>query len=322
MGCCAQTNLGQNAFNLNVPGIRFDPSQRMNQREIVDKREVSGENFIRISIYHKTLGKEHFMKKEFAQAVIEYSKAINYCPQISVYYSNRALCYKAQHEWNKALEDSRQAVILDENNIKALDIMAEALIELERRDPKKSESLSEAVKTFEKAHSLALDKKGDEIAESIAKELDLKLKRARKMLYLKQQITHQQKKEDTSQFIKKIIEKNEKDQSKKREYLELFQELVKEKETHKIETPDYLNCKISYEVMKDPKMTPDGISYEGNVLNEHFIRVGYFDPVTRREVDSTMLIPNYSLKKAIDHFYIQHPNNFEPEKKNVMEISI
>lgn len=76
MGCCAQTNLGQNAFNLNVPGIRFDPSQRMNQREIVDKREVSGENFIRISIYHKTLGKEHFMKKEFAQAVIEYSKAI------------------------------------------------------------------------------------------------------------------------------------------------------------------------------------------------------------------------------------------------------
>jgi len=71
--------------------------------------------------------------------------------------------------------------------------------------------------------------------------------------------------------------------------------------------------------MKDPKMTPDGISYEGNVLNEHFIRVGYFDPVTRyifkqedlfnpvyrREVDSTMLIPNYNLKKAIDHFYIQ-----------------
>ncbi len=72
--------------------------------------------------------------------------------------------------------------------------------------------------------------------------------------------------------------------------------------------------------MKDPKMTPDGISYEGNVLNEHFIRVGYFDPVTRyiwvfenlfdknlsrREVDSTMLIPNSNLKKAIDHFYIQ-----------------
>jgi len=322
MGCCAQTNLSQNAFNLNVSGVRFDPSQRMNQREIVDKREVSGENFIRISIYHKTLGKEHFMKKEFAQAVIEYSKAINYCPQISVYYSNRALCYKAQHEWNKALEDSRQAVTLDENNIKALDIMAEALIELERKDPKKSDSLHEAVKTFEKAHSLALEKKGDEIAESIAKELDLKLKRARKMLYLKQQISHQHKKQETSQFVKNLVEKNEKDQSTKNEYLQLFQELVKETENPKIETPDYLNCKISYEVMKDPKMTPDGISYEGNVLNEHFIRVGYFDPVTRREVDSTMLIPNFNLKKAIDHFYIQHPNNFEPEKRNFMEISI
>ena len=36
MGCCAQTNLGQNAFNLNVTGIRFDPSQKMNQKEIVD----------------------------------------------------------------------------------------------------------------------------------------------------------------------------------------------------------------------------------------------------------------------------------------------
>jgi len=89
MGCCAQTNLGQNAFNLNVTGIRFDPAYKMSQKEIVDsisscqhnsinqiEREVSGENFIRISIYHKSLGKEHFMKKEFAQAIIEYSKAI------------------------------------------------------------------------------------------------------------------------------------------------------------------------------------------------------------------------------------------------------
>ncbi len=90
MGCCAQTNLGQNAFNLNVTGIRFDPSYKMGQKEIVDsiiyssyyhssnqiEREVSGENFIRISIYHKSLGKDHFMKKEFAQAIIEYSKAI------------------------------------------------------------------------------------------------------------------------------------------------------------------------------------------------------------------------------------------------------
>jgi len=147
----------------------------------------------------------------------------------------------------KALEDSRQAVTLDENNIKALDIMAEALIELERKDPKKLDSLSEAVKTFEKAHSLALEKKGDEIAESIAKELDLKLKRARKMLYLKQQVSSTHKKQETNKFVKNLIEKNEKDSSKKKENLELFEQLCKDKEqTLKTETPDYINCKISY----------------------------------------------------------------------------
>jgi STIP1 family protein 1 len=38
--------------------------------------------------------------------------------------------------------------------------------------------------------------------------------------------------------------------------------------------PDFLCCKISFEVMKDPVVTPSGITYERAVITEHLKRVG------------------------------------------------
>jgi len=86
------------------------------------------------------------------------------------------------------------------------------------------------------------------------------------------------------------------------------------------EIPDYLTCKISYDIMKEPVITPNGISYEKHIITEHFDRVGYFDPVTRKQIDATMLIPNNNLKKTISHFYEKNPLFYEPEKSNVEEI--
>ena len=125
--------------------------------------------------------------------------------------------------------------------------MAESLIELEKKDTKNTKSLKEAISTLEKAYNLTLDKTTDEIMESVKKELDLKLKRARKMLYLKRYSFNNVKKQELSKYIEDLIEIHEEDPNKKKEFLDLFFELTKTNENNSLrEIPDYLNCKISY----------------------------------------------------------------------------
>lgn len=60
--------------------------------------------------------------------------------------------------------------------------------------------------------------------------------------------------------------------------------------------------KISFEIMKDPCVTPSGITYERKDIEEHLSRVGHFDPVTRTKLTHDMLIPNLAMKEVIDHF--------------------
>jgi len=48
--------------------------------------------------------------------------------------------------------------------------------------------------------------------------------------------------------------------------------------------PDYLCCKITLDLMVDPVTTEAGHTYEREVVEDHFKRNGYIDPVTRNSV--------------------------------------
>lgn len=54
--------------------------------------------------------------------------------------------------------------------------------------------------------------------------------------------------------------------------------------------------------MHDPVFTPDGITYERQSLIDHFQRNGNFDPISRRPCTEQQLIPNLSLREAIEDF--------------------
>lgn len=54
--------------------------------------------------------------------------------------------------------------------------------------------------------------------------------------------------------------------------------------------------------MHDPVFTPDGITYERQSLLDHFNRNGYFDPISRRPCTEKQLVPNLSLREAIEDF--------------------
>ena len=74
----------------------------------------------------------------------------------------------------------------------------------------------------------------------------------------------------------------------------------------KRDVPDYLCGKISFEILKEPVITPSGITYDRKDIEEHLQRVGHFDPVTRTKLTQDQLIPNYAMKEVVDAFQMEN----------------
>jgi len=74
----------------------------------------------------------------------------------------------------------------------------------------------------------------------------------------------------------------------------------------KREVPDYLCGKISFDILRDPVITPSGITYERRDIEEHIQRVGHFDPVTRVTLTQDQLVPNFALKDVVDAFVAEN----------------
>jgi STIP1 family protein 1 len=50
----------------------------------------------------------------------------------------------------------------------------------------------------------------------------------------------------------------------------------------------------------------DGITYERHSIETHFEKIGEFDPLTRRPCTRKDLIPNLSLREAIEDFLAEN----------------
>lgn len=74
----------------------------------------------------------------------------------------------------------------------------------------------------------------------------------------------------------------------------------------KRDVPDFLCGKISFEIMRDPVITPSGVTYDRKDIEEHLQRVGHFDPVTRQPLTMDKLIPNLAMKEVIDTFLAEN----------------
>jgi STIP1 family protein 1 len=92
-----------------------------------------------------------------------------------------------------------------------------------------------------------------------------------------------------------------------RGHTEQLQLLIAEEEARQTrEVPDWLCCKITMDVFRDPVITPDGISFEKQVLLDHLAK-SQTDPFTRQPLTSADLRPNYALKEACDEFLRANP---------------
>ncbi|KAK4492174.1 hypothetical protein RD792_002972 [Penstemon davidsonii] len=60
----------------------------------------------------------YFKICRFGAAIEAYTEAITLCPNIPVYWTNRALCHRKRNEWTRVEEDCRKAIQLDHHSVK------------------------------------------------------------------------------------------------------------------------------------------------------------------------------------------------------------
>lgn len=120
----------------------------------------------------KALGNEYFKQGNYEDAIKKYSRAIEINPNISIYYSNRAMCYYRLKNYIKSFEDGQRSIEKDSCNIKGIIVCIKS---------KASEALKGNVENFSVALSYyktfkAIILKQDEHNKKILKNLKSKIK--------------------------------------------------------------------------------------------------------------------------------------------------
>jgi len=262
----------------------------------------------------KDQGNKQFAARNFDGAIDSYTLAIIKNSNVPHYYTNRALCYLNQKRWPQAVQDARQALEKDPNLVKGHFYLGKALFE--------RESLDEAIEHLYKAHDLAKEQGlnfGDEISLTLrlAKKKRWDMKEEKRIIqdielqtYLSRLITEDREKRikdirHAGEDVKFLVEKVEVETDRHMDELHSLFAKVDERR-QKRDVPDYMCGKISFEILKDPVITPSGITYDRKDIEEHLTRVGHFDPVTRTKLTQDQLIPNYAMKEVVDDFIVNN----------------
>uniref|UniRef100_A0A672MTE8 E3 ubiquitin-protein ligase CHIP n=1 Tax=Sinocyclocheilus grahami TaxID=75366 RepID=A0A672MTE8_SINGR len=241
----------------------------------------------------KEQGNRLFLSRKYQEAATSYSKAINRNPSVAVYYTNRALCYVKLQQYDKALADCKHALELDSQSVKAHFFLGQCQLELENYE--------EAIGNLQRAYNLAKEQRlnfGDDIPSA------LRVAKKKRWNSIEEKRISQEN--ELHAYLTKLIlaekERELDDRVKQSEDSQNGGKIKSKHVRHKREIPDYLCGKISFELMREPCITPSGITYDRKDIEEHLQRVGHFDPVTRSPLTQDQLIPNLAMKEVIDAF--------------------
>lgn len=215
----------------------------------------------------------------------------------------------ASIDWTRVEEDCRKAIQLDHNSVKAHYMLGLALQE--------RHEYAEGIKELERALDLGRGANPksyivEEIWQELAKAKYLEweqesTKRSWELQTLKEACESALKEQHSltiaqmEGFVDEAIDSN----SSQLEALGQVFSKVAEADLS-TEVPDYLCCKITLDIFRDPVITPSGVTYERAVILEHIEKVGKFDPITREPLYLSQLIPNLAIKEAVQAFLDKH----------------
>ncbi|XP_008854354.1 E3 ubiquitin-protein ligase CHIP isoform X3 [Nannospalax galili] len=245
----------------------------------------------------KEQGNRLFVGRKYPEAAACYGRAITRNPLVAVYYTNRALCYLKMQQPEQALADCRRALELDAQSVKAHFFLGQCQLEMESYD--------EAIANLQRAYGLAKEQRlnfGDDIPSA------LRIAKKKRWNSIEERRIHQES--ELHSYLTRLIaaerERELEECQRNHEgdeddgHVRAQQACIEAK--HKRDIPDYLCGKISFELMREPCITPSGITYDRKDIEEHLQRVGHFDPVTRSPLTQEQLIPNLAMKEVIDAF--------------------
>ena len=253
-------------------------------------------------------GNTYFKKDRFAAAIDAYTEAITLCPNVPVYWTNRALCHRKRNNWDKVEEDCRKALKLDSSSVKAHYMLGLALMQ--------REEYAEGVKELDKALDLGRGENPksymvEEIWQELAKAKfteweHASTKRSWELQNLKEACESALKEK---QFLDAPLEGfSDEAANSNLEILEALEQLFSKAAEADIptEVPDHLCCNITLDIFRDPVITPSGVTYERAILLNHLEQVGKFDPVTREPLEPSQLVSNLAIKAAVHAFLEKH----------------
>ncbi|XP_030935540.1 E3 ubiquitin-protein ligase CHIP isoform X1 [Quercus lobata] len=257
-------------------------------------------------------GNSYFKKDRIGAAIDAYTEAITLCPNVPVYLTNRALCHRKRKDWLKVEEDCRKAILLDNSCVKAHYLLGLAL--LQRQEYVKG------VKELQKALDLGRGANPksymvEEIWQELAKAKYLEWENAStsrswELQSLKEACETALKEKHIRDIyqMEGFLDESDKSLTSHLEHLETLRRVFREAAEADCasEVPDYLCCKITLDIFRDPVITPSGVTYERAMILDHLEKVGKFDPVTREPLDQSQLIPNLAIKEAVQAFLDEH----------------
>ncbi|KAI7749703.1 hypothetical protein M8C21_031737 [Ambrosia artemisiifolia] len=254
-------------------------------------------------------GNLYFKKNRLGAAIDAYTEAITLSPNVSVYWTNRAVCYRKRNDWTRVEEDSRKAVELDHSSVKGHFMLGLALIQREKP--------TQGIKELERALELG---RGASPQSYMVEEIWQELAKAKYSEWER----NSTKRTFDLQNLKEcceaaLIDKHFRDVTE----VEGFIDEVANTTTEQLEAlnsvfskaaefdtpteiPDYLCCRITLDIFRDPVTAPSGFTYEKAVILEHLEQVGKFDPITRQPLFPSQLVPNLAIKEAVQAFLEKH----------------
>ncbi|XP_039803070.1 E3 ubiquitin-protein ligase CHIP-like isoform X2 [Panicum virgatum] len=216
-------------------------------------------------------GNACFKKARLGAAIDCYTEAIALCPDVAVYWMNRALCHFRRKDWAKVEEDSRRALALDDSLVKGHYLLGYALLD--------KEEFALAIKELEKALNLL---KSSSSTDKMAEDIWQVLAKAKYLDWEKY----------STERVWRIQSLKEACESALQEHHFLSGTLGEDLDGSSNEYSEQI--KLLSEVFSKATLadTPGD--------------VGNFDPVTREPLKEHQLVPNLAIKEAVQAYLKEH----------------
>ncbi|CAI9300868.1 unnamed protein product [Lactuca saligna] len=254
-------------------------------------------------------GNLYFMKNRFGAAIDAYTEAITLCPNVAIYWTNRALCHRKRNDWTRVEEDCRKAVQLNHNSVKGHYMLGLALMQRKK--------YAEGIKALERSldlgrganpHSYMVEEIWQELARAKYQEWEHdSTQRSWDLQNLKEccEIALVEKYSLDVTQVEGFTDEITDSASQQLQALNSVFSKASEPDTPK-EIPDYLCCRITLDIFRDPVIAPSGVTYERAVILDHLNKVGMFDPITRQPLRPSQLVQNLAVKEAVGAFLETH----------------